>query len=134
MMETAFGPIDDSQKIWGRVWEKYPSSGHIRVLKDPCTPDPTDEPAAATLDILLTNGRTVEIESSTITALESDFTNIGQTVFENLAGSASAQQTITLDSGKTRDDIANIQIETYWIDFEYSNYGTPYDGSDPFED
>jgi len=43
MIETEYGPINDTMKIWGRVWEVYPGTGFIRVLKDPCTPDPVAE-------------------------------------------------------------------------------------------
>jgi len=133
MMTSTFGAISTSDKVWGRVWEKYPSTGFVRVIKDPCTPNPTDAPATNTLDVELTNGRTPEIEQCTVTALTVTYSDIGSTVFYDLGGGQTGYQTITLSTGYDRDDIEFMKIETYWNDYQYDLYGTSWDGSNPWE-
>ncbi len=114
MMEAEFGTIANTQKIWGRVWEKYPSTGHIRLLKDPCTPNPTGAAALETLQLIVTNGYNDSITFSYIDLYAADYEILGEWEIDALWYESTLEHTFTLPEGKTRDDVAYIAVQIYW--------------------
>jgi len=132
MMEDTFGPITDAQKIWGRVWEIQ--DGYIRTLKDPCTPDPGDTPAAEdTLDLVFYNDYDDYAYIVEVTLTADDYTSIGFGYFDTFEPFDTLELTIDLDPPYTREDIADLEIVAYWFDGSEMYITEPYDDSDPFE-
>ena len=133
MIEAQFGSIDSTQKIWGRCWEVQTDTGNIRVLKDPCTIDPTNGAPGATLDITLYNDYYEECEYSRWQAQDDEVNVIGDIEFEFIEADGQASLTMNLDEGKTTEDIIEFEVDTYWADGEFFLGLESYDGSNPFE-
>ena len=135
MIETTFGPINDTMKIWGRVWEVYPATGFIRVLKDPCTPDPP-EAVGNTLNVILYNDYNEVLDSALFNILDNSepFPEaIGFGEFEGLIFLETDEITITLYEGYTTDDIQNIHYTIDWADGFHDEQEIVWDGNDPLE-
>ena len=134
MMEAEFGPIDATQKIWGRVWEVQ--DGYIRTLVDPCTPDPGGEPpaAATSFEFIIYNNyfEDVDIGEFWFTDTENDI--IATIDVSGLAGSSSMSGTCELDEGYDVDDLDIWETQGFWMDVMPWVDG-PYDVDDidPFE-
>jgi len=131
MMSDAFGYIDSTQKIWGRVWEIQ--DGYIRTLKDPCTPDPTDEPAESTLGLEIYNDYNSQVYSGTVEVWDEFDEYLGSVDFEAFDAFTTETATIDILEGYTRADIFTVVLTFYWYDGESLYYGTQYDESDPFQ-
>ena len=114
MFQSEFGTITDTMKIWGRIWEKYPDTGHIRLLKDPCTPTPTPAAALETFQVFVTNGYNDAIAYSYIDLYTADYEIIGEWEIEALWYEDTLEHTYTLPEGKTRDDIEWVAVQIYW--------------------
>ncbi len=117
MIETAFGPINDTMKIWGRVWEVYPATGFIRVLKDPCTPDPTTEIPYTTAPYGIYNNHDAEMASSYIA-----FTNgseaVGYIYWDNTPAYTTESGTFDFLEGFDSSDVTYAAIHAQWDDGE----------------
>lgn len=133
MMTTAFGSIDSTKKIWNRVWEKYPDTGFIRVLKDPCTINPTEAPPAATLTVEIYNAYFESTTACLCDAQDELGSVIGSIDFGEIAGDSTATETMTMEDPFTSADIVNIDLGGEWADLTPFSYFEAYDGSDPWE-
>ena len=132
MIENAFGTIDNTMKIWGRVWEIYPDTGFIRVLKDPCTIDPTEAPAPTNvLNLNIYNDYVAVAEFVFVYALTEGFT-IGQTEINDIYPAQIESGTITLDEGYELTDIEEIELTSYWFDGEDQSVTVAYNQENPF--
>lgn len=78
LMEDKFGTIDSTQKIWGRLWEVSADEKQIRVIKDPCTPDPTSTPATDAIDIEWYNDASAVCEGAYIMMFNDDWEIVGE--------------------------------------------------------
>ena len=133
MIEAQFGSIDNTQKIWGRCWEVQTDTGNIRVLKDPCTIDPTTPVPTTGLGLLITNGYFEATEWTDIYALNDLYEVIGETTILEIPEFESDTGTITLEDGYTLDDIDSLEFDTSWLDGESNYQYEMFDGSNPFE-
>lgn len=133
MMETAFQTISTTDKIWNRIWEKYPESGFIRTLKDPCVPDPTDAPPAVGLTVCIYNARDVAVEYLIIDLTDENFEIIGSAEFGFIAAESEECIEDVLHEGYTTDDISELLLVGEWQDFEPIDALEFYDGSNPWE-
>ncbi len=133
MMETAFQTISTTDKIWNRVWEKYPESGFIRPLKDPCVPDPTDEPPTGNLDICIFNARAVAVDYLIIDIFGEDYELVGIAEFGYIEAESEACMIEVLYEGYTTDDITELLFTGEWVDFFPIDGTDFYDGSNPWE-
>ena len=133
MFENAFGTIDPTQKIWGRVWEKYPNTGFIRLLKDPCTPDPTEAAAAVTLNVDVENGYNSQVENSYIDLYAADFEVIGESNILYIDYGYTLSYGIDLTEGHTLDDIEWVAVQIYWADGSSWIENLDYYGEQPWQ-
>jgi len=134
MMETAFGSIDSSMKIWGRIWEVQ--DGFIRTLKDPCTPDPgaAPPPAENTFDYEVTNDYWEDIIYGDFVFRDENVDTIGSIDVSGLGAFDSQTGTVTLNEGYDLDDIFDWTSDGLWNDYTPWTFGpeTEFD-LDPFE-
>jgi hypothetical protein len=123
MMESAFGPIDSTMKIWGRIWEVQ--DGYIRTLKDPCTPDPgaAPPPATNTFDFNIYNDYWEEVEFGDVYFQVDSSTQIGHIELTGLEAFDTRSGTVTLSEGYDLDDIHEWWTYGQWIDFSTWDYG-----------
>ncbi len=115
MIETEFGPINDTLKIWGRVWEVYPSTGFIRVLKDPCTPDPPEPPPGATAPIEIYNDYD-EVMIESYIAFTNGYETVGLFVWSGTPAFTMEENTVEFYEGFTSDDVTYAAIHPRWTD------------------
>ncbi len=133
MFVSTYGAINRGQKIWGRVWEVYPGTGFIRVLKDPCTVDP--EPTGETfIDIEVYNAYSV-----TATQLNGSVVNIGGTQQEtwnifNVPSLSTRYFRMNFPPGMTTFDIGRWSQVGWWTDgsTQATNVYMPF-GYEPLE-
>ena len=134
MMEAEFGPIDTTQKIWGRVWEVQ--DGYIRTLVDPCTPDPGGEPpaAATSFDFTIYNNYWEDVDFGEIMFWSTGYDQIGLISVDGLAASGQMSGTCELAEGYDVDDLDIWETMGFWVDYMPWIDG-PYtvDDIDPFE-
>jgi len=130
-MESTFGPIDITQKIWGRVWEIQ--NGYIRTIRDPCTTNPSEAPPAGNLELCIYNARAVDVADLIVDIYDDVGTVIGTADFGSLPGESQVCIEDTLDEGYTTDDVAEIYLFGEWIDFEFIDFLESYDDSNPWE-
>jgi hypothetical protein len=116
MMTAAFGSIDSTMKIWGRIWEVQ--DGFIRVIKDPCTPDPTGEaPSTPTaFDYIVHNGYWEDVAYGEIYFYNSTLDVIATIDVTGLAGSGTTSGTADLEEGYDTDDLAEWDSQGEWND------------------
>ena len=133
MIENSFGAIDDSMKIWGRVWEIYPDTGFIRVLKDPCTPTPTAAVGQEWLDIIIYNDWSSDTDEATFYCIDSEEAIIGSIDLGYIEAEDYAEDFISLDFEKTTADIDHIEFVIRWWDGEQANGTLDYGGELVFE-
>ena len=133
MIENQFGPIDNTMKIWGRVWEVATDTGSIRVLEDPCTVDPVTETEDPTVYFTISNQSMMDAVSSSVGiiyggGLYEDSVDIG-TINAGVTGSGS----ITMGHDTTLSELDGIFWAIEWTDSsteELTEYG---DGSSEYE-
>ena len=134
MMENAFGTIDPTQKIWGRIWEIYPETGYIRTIKDPCTPDPNGEaPTQNTLDFIIYNDYFEDIYYGDFATYNGDYGINGFHEIDYLGAFEQLDFTITLDDEATLEDVAFIVLFVDWDDEESLEEEFDYYGEQPYE-
>ena len=134
MMEAAFGPIDATQKIWGRVWEVQ--DGYIRTLRDPCTPDPGAAPPAVdtSFEFIIYNNYFEDVDYGSFVFFAEGYVQIGEIEVSGLAASDQMTGTCELAEGYDVDDLDIWETSGFWVDFMPWIDG-PYDADeiDPFE-
>ena len=130
-MESTFGPIDITQKIWGRIWEVQ--DGYIRTIRDPCTVNPTDAPVAGQLDITIFNSEEADMVIMMVDIWDLHGSPIGTADFGELPALTELTLTDCLDEGYTTDDVVNLFIWGEWEGFRYYFAYEDYDDSNPYE-
>jgi len=133
MIENQFGSIDSTQKIWTRVWEVAADGGSIRVLKDPCTIDPTDAPPATGLAITIFNDYDDEIDFTFVAAYDDSLEEIGTAFFSEVPAYEEETADIEFLGGYDSSDIDYLEFYTQWFDFSTGYDVGFYDGENPFE-
>ena len=133
MIENTFGTINASMKIWGRGWEIYPETGFIRVLKDPCTPDPTEEVLTDTVYFDVFNDWDSVLTYNTFDAYDWEINFIGTTSFGSANPFETMSGSMTLDAGYSLEDIGHFDYWAEWEDGETFGDGLGYGGEELFE-
>jgi len=131
MMETAFGTITESQKIWGRVWECQ--DGFIRTLKDPCTNNPTSTPPVTGFEICVFNDWDSPTMECDFYAEDGDFNSIGSLLFGEVSAYATTCADMEFDPGSSLEDMAYLSVQVEWEDGEFLFEEDIWDDSNPFE-
>ena len=134
LMESAFGPIDDTMKIWNRLWEVYPETGFIRTIKDPCTPDPNgdDPPPATDLTIVVENFMEVECETVELTMYDEYYEIVGYAEIWGIEGLGTDEVVMSLDR-EWDNEPWEIYWEAHWADGESYDMQDAYGGEEPFD-
>ncbi len=127
-----FGPISTTDKIWNRVWEKYPATGFIRQLKDPCTPDPLRDADETTFQVIVTNDFNDIIYGSYIDLYTANYGIIGEWYIDALWYESTLEHTYNLPEGFTRDDIEWVALQIYWSLGRTWIENIPYEGAEPW--
>jgi hypothetical protein len=133
MIESQFGSIDSTQKIWGRVWEVAADGGSVRVLKDPCTIDPTTPVPSTGLAITVYNDWDSDAFYCWVTVYNSDYDNIGEIIIEEIPAFEEASEDIVFVEGYGQEDVQDIEFVTQWYDMESGYDYLTYDNSNPYE-
>jgi len=133
MIESQFGSIDSTMKIWGRVWEVAADGGSIRVLKDPCTINPIVGPPPTGLTITIFNDYYDEAAYTFVGAYDDAYEEIGTVYIEDIAGFEEASGDIEFLEGYDASDIASLEFTTIWLDMSVGWADAAYDDSNPFE-
>ena len=133
MIESQFGSIDSTMKIWGRVWEVAADGGSIRVLKDPCTIDPTDEPPPSGLTMTIFNDYDDDAAYTFVGAYDEAYEEIGVVYIEDIPPFEEASGDIEFLEGYDASDIASLEFTTVWFDMSTGWADAAYDNSNPFE-
>ena len=133
MIESQFGSIDSTQKIWGRVWEVATDTGSIRVLKDPCTIDPTTPVPGAGLTMTIYNDYYDDAAYTFVGAYDDAYEEIGVVYIEDIPPFEEASGDIEFLEGYDASDIASLEFSTVWFDMSTGWADAAYDESNPFE-
>ena len=133
MIESQFGSIDSTQKIWGRVWEVAADGGSVRVLKDPCTIDPTDAPPATGLAITIYNDNDVEINYCFVPVYDDELNEIGNAYLIDIPAFEEATEDVEFLEGYDSSDVDYLEFYTEWFDASPGYDDAYYDESNPFE-
>jgi len=134
MMESAFGPIDDTLKIWNRLWEVYPDTGFIRTIKDPCTPDPNgdDPPPTNELTIVVENSMEEECEIVELTMYDEYYEVVGYDEIYGIEGYGTDEVVMSLDRAWD-EGMWELYYSAYWPEGESGEIGEYYGGEEPFD-
>lgn len=138
LMETAFGPIDSTMKIWGRVWEI--SDGFIRTIKDPCGPDPGSGPPPVVdptnFDYIIENGTGQAIEWADFWFSTLDVYQCANIYFEYLGDGETISGNAEITDGEKRSDLVDGYFDLNGELEDFSPIGPYFDtinNPDPFE-
>ena len=133
MIEDQFGTIDPTMKIWTRCWEVQTDTGNIRVLKDPCTVDPTTTPPAEDLVARIYNDYFEEVSFGTVDALNIDGEFIGAANISTMAAFETFDSGFIFDEPYGIDDVTDMILLFEWSDGSGMYEEVPFDGSNPWE-
>ncbi len=127
MFNIAFGAIDPTQKIWGRLWEVYPDTGFARVLLGPCTADPVpDEPLTEAPIGIYNDYDQVMVESYIMFTTDTE----DAALFEWTGTPAFGTETGTIEfyDGFDTSMVTGAQIHSAWFDgtYGYIDYTGPF--------
>ena len=133
MIENEFGSIDSTQKIWGRIWEVDNGTGHIRVIKDPCTPDPGVIEEQYTVTFTIANESIMDAVSSSVNIEYLGGTKTGEVDIGTINAGITGSGTITLDVGADLDDVDAIYWAIEWTDSSTDSLTEYGDGSSEYD-
>ena len=133
MIESQFGSINSSMKIWGRCWEVQTDTGNIRIMKDPCTIDPTTPVPSLGLEITVYNDYYEEAFYSWVTVWDEFYEFIGQVLVEEILPFESGSEEMEFEEGYGIADVVYIEFDNTWYDYSTSYNFEDYDGSNPYE-
>ena len=133
MIESQFGPIDSTQKIWGRCWEVQTDTGNIRVLKDPCTINPGGAPPVTGLTVTLYNDYYDQTDICEAIALDEFDMVIGTASFLSIDAFDTETEPMVFEDEWTAADVVTIWIYVEWRDFSFLEAFPAYDSSNPWE-
>ena len=134
LMESAFGPVDDTMKIWNRLWEVYPDTGFIRTIKDPCTPDPDGDtpPPSAQVTLVVENSRDFLCDDVTLTMYDEYLEEVGSSIIYGIEAFGTESVVMSLDM-EYDNEPWELYWEANWSDGEWADYSEPYEGEEPFD-
>ena len=133
MIQDQFGTIDPTMKIWTRCWEVQTDTGNIRVLKDPCTIDPTTPEPSEDLVATIYNDSAEEVSYGTIDALDAYYEYIGTAVYDSIGGYETVDDAFIFEDGYGIADVDGFILQFDWWDGGWLYEEVPYDGSNPWE-
>ncbi len=131
MIENTYGTINNTMKIWGRVWEVYPNTGFVRVLKDPCTTDPNGAAVSNQLFFTVYNDHDSNLSAAIFNIMSPppEIDTIGAHDTYDIPYQDTRTFTLTLDEPHTTAEIGSIAIEFYWDDGQDYFADDPWDGN-----
>jgi hypothetical protein len=133
MIEAQFGSIDNSLKIWGRVWEVAEDGGSIRVLKDPCTVDPVTETEDATVYFTISNQAMMDAVSSSVEIYYLGGTQTDSVDIGTINAGAEGNGSITMGHAATLVDLDAVIWAIEWTDSSTDSLTEYGDGSSVYE-